>query len=52
MNTTKVREKCCLTCEHFEQCPLIRLWAELNAPIVATSFNCLEYKEEMPDGKA
>ena len=45
MNKTKIeKERCCLTCEHFEGCPVIKCWVEnTDAPIEATRFYCSEY---------
>jgi len=45
-----VNKECCLTCEHFDDCPIIKLWAELNAPIVAVSFCCSEYRKVNIEG--
>ena len=39
------KDKTCLTCEHFEGCPIILKWVELTeAPIEAVKFYCSEYK--------
>ena len=54
MKKTKI-ESCCLTCGHFEKCPIIKHWVETTeAPIETTKFYCSEYvlvdlRQELPN---
>ncbi len=37
-------KKSCIKCRRFDDCPIIKLWAGLNNPMVVHDFFCSEHK--------